>query len=44
MKEGIHPKYEHTTVRCACGARKDLGRPTVPPHRNREAFMAFLKD
>ena len=31
-------------VRCACGARKDLGRPTVPPHRNREAFMAFLKD
>ena len=20
MKEGIHPKYEKTTVRCACGA------------------------
>lgn len=19
MKEGIHPKYEKTTVRCACG-------------------------
>ncbi|MEW6549854.1 MAG: 50S ribosomal protein L31 [Spirochaetota bacterium] len=19
MKEGIHPKYEHTTVTCACG-------------------------
>ncbi len=21
MKEGIHPKYEHTTIRCACGER-----------------------
>ncbi len=20
MKQGIHPKYETTTVRCACGA------------------------
>lgn len=20
MKEGIHPKYELTTIRCACGA------------------------
>ena len=20
MKEGLHPKYEQTTVRCACGA------------------------
>lgn len=20
MKEGIHPKYETTTVRCACGS------------------------
>ncbi len=20
MKEGIHPKYERTTIRCACGA------------------------
>ena len=20
MKEGIHPKYEKTTIRCACGA------------------------
>ncbi len=19
MKEGIHPKYEQTTIRCACG-------------------------
>lgn len=19
MKEGIHPKYEETTIRCACG-------------------------
>ncbi len=31
MKEGIHPKYYETTIRCACGAvyptgstRKDL--------------------
>jgi len=30
-------------VRCACGARKDLGRPTVPPARNREAFMQFIR-
>ena len=20
MKEGIHPKYEQTTIKCACGA------------------------
>ncbi|MBQ9484070.1 MAG: 50S ribosomal protein L31, partial [Ruminiclostridium sp.] len=20
MKEGIHPKYEATTIKCACGA------------------------
>jgi large subunit ribosomal protein L31 len=20
MKQGIHPKYEQTTIRCACGA------------------------
>lgn len=20
MKEGIHPKYEEVTIRCACGA------------------------
>ena len=20
MKDGIHPKYETTTIRCACGA------------------------
>ncbi|MGI6403318.1 MAG: 50S ribosomal protein L31 [Oscillospiraceae bacterium] len=31
MKEGIHPKYEETTIRCACGneietasTRKDI--------------------
>ena len=31
-------------IRCACGARSDLGRPTVSPVRNRNAFMEFLKD
>ena len=31
-------------IRCACGARSDLGRPTIPPVRNRDAFMEFLKD
>ena len=30
-------------VRCACGARKDLGRPTTTPVMNRDAFMDFLK-
>ena len=23
MKEGIHPKYEETTIRCACGNEID---------------------
>ncbi len=31
-------------IDCACGARKDLGRPTVPPAKNREAFMRFLSE
>lgn len=22
MKEGIHPKYEQTTIRCACGDQR----------------------
>lgn len=30
-------------VRCACGARSDLGRPTSTPIENKNAFMAFLK-
>jgi phosphonopyruvate decarboxylase len=30
-------------VRCACGARADLGRPTTTPIQNRDAFMSFLK-
>ena len=25
MKEGIHPKYEQTTVRCACGEVIETG-------------------
>ena len=25
MKEGIHPKYEQTTIRCACGAVIETG-------------------
>ena len=30
-------------VRCACGARADLGRPTTTPAQNRDALMEFLK-
>ena len=29
-------------IRCACGARSDLGRPTTTPIQNRDAFMDFL--
>ncbi len=25
MKEGIHPKYEQTTYKCACGASFEIG-------------------
>ncbi|MBQ3141849.1 MAG: 50S ribosomal protein L31 [Clostridia bacterium] len=25
MKEGIHPKYEKTTIRCACGEVIEVG-------------------
>ncbi len=25
MKEGIHPKYEKTTIRCACGEVFETG-------------------
>ena len=25
MKEGIHPKYEQTTIRCACGEIIETG-------------------
>ena len=30
-------------VKCACGARSDLGRPTTTPQQNRDALMAFLR-
>ena len=30
-------------VRCACGARAELGRPTTTPQENKEAFTAFLQ-
>ncbi|MBR5961152.1 MAG: phosphonopyruvate decarboxylase [Clostridia bacterium] len=30
-------------VRCACGSRSDLGRPTTTPIDNRDAFMRFLQ-
>ena len=30
-------------VRCACGSRSDLGRPTTTPVDNRDAFMRFLQ-
>ncbi len=25
MKDGIHPKYQHTQVRCACGETFETG-------------------
>lgn len=25
MKEGIHPKYQHATIRCACGEIIETG-------------------
>ncbi len=31
-------------IKCACGARKDLGRPTASPVQNRDDFMSFLRD
>ena len=31
-------------IRCSCGARKDLGRPTTTPVDNRDAFMDFLRN
>ncbi len=30
-------------IRCACGARRDLGRPTTTPLQNRDGFMSFLQ-
>ena len=30
-------------VRCASGAREDLGRPTTGPQENKRAFMENLK-
>ena len=29
-------------VRCACGARKDLGRPTTTPRQNLDAFCEYI--
>ncbi len=31
-------------VRCALGAREDLGRPTTTPKENRDALMRFVKE
>ena len=31
-------------VKCACGARADLGRPTTTPRENLSALMGFLGD
>ncbi len=30
-------------IRCACGSRKDLGRPTTTPAMNRDALMSFIR-
>ena len=46
MKEGIHPNYEQTTIRCACGnvittgsTKKDIRVEicSVPPFLYRQA-------
>ena len=49
LREALHKTVSLSgplllVIRCACGARSDLGRPTIPPVRNRDAFMEFLKD
>ena len=31
-------------VRCAIGAREDLGRPTTTALENKEAFMEYLRE
>ncbi len=31
-------------IRCALGARADLGRPTTTPKENRDAFMSFVME
>ena len=30
-------------IKCACGARPDLGRPTTTPVQNRDALMEYLR-
>ena len=49
LREALHKTVSLSgplllVIRCACGARSDLGRPTISPVRNRDAFMEFLKD
>lgn len=31
-------------VKCSIGARKDLGRPSIPPVKNKEDFMEYIKN
>lgn len=49
LLEAIHAAKAANTlclieVKCAVGARADLGRPTTTPAQNRDAFMAFLRE
>ena len=39
-KPGTGPRM--LEIRCACGARSDLGRPTTTPIENRDALMQFI--
>ena len=32
MKKDIHPKYEETTIQCACGAKYDVGSTAQEVH------------
>ena len=40
---GIHSGPVLIEVRCACGSRTDLGRPTTTPVMNRDALMSYIK-
>ena len=38
-----HPGPVLIEVRCTCGSRADLGRPTSSPVMNRDALMSFIR-
>lgn len=44
LKAKGNRKLTFLEVKCAIGARKDLGRPATNPVENRDEFMAFLAE